>query len=74
MDYLKLAQEQDGANQWNRIKRETYYFGILKKKEKKRKTKHQTRRTISQIYGHFFFFFGSKTQVSSEAPSWPPVR
>ena len=26
LDYLKLAQDQDGP-QWNRIKRETYYFG-----------------------------------------------
>ena len=26
LDYLKLCQEQD-QHHWNRIKRETYYFG-----------------------------------------------
>ncbi len=29
LDYLKLAQELDQTHQWNRIKRETYYFGKL---------------------------------------------
>jgi hypothetical protein len=27
LDYLKLAQDNDHTQQWNRIKRETYYLG-----------------------------------------------
>ena len=30
LDYLKLAQDQHDQTQWNRIKRETYYFGKTK--------------------------------------------